>query len=125
MLDNKMEPAVARNMVKGLPDTLHSEFRLSYSMLLNLQRGEGRMQAKELLASSFKQFQVEQALPALKEKVKKLEVSFVSTIPFIQPNHPKIPVCATNRTTMVQAYCFRLTVLRASPAIATCLLQCW
>ena len=69
-----MEPAVARNMVKGLPDTLHSEFRLGYSMLLNLMRGEGRMQARELLAASFKQFQVEQALPALKLKVEKLQV---------------------------------------------------
>ena len=81
MLDNKMEPAVARNMIKGLPDTLHSEFRLSYSMLLNLQRGEGRMKAKELLASSFKQFQVEQALPALKQKVQKLEVEEPSFSP--------------------------------------------
>lgn len=69
-----MEPAVARNMVKGLPDTLHSEFRLSYSMLLNLLRGEGRLKARELLAASFKQFQVEQALPALKHKVEALEV---------------------------------------------------
>lgn len=75
MLDNKMEPAVARNMVKGLPDTLHSEFRLSYSMLLNLQRGEGRLKAQELLAASFKQFQVEQALPALKQKVQQLQVT--------------------------------------------------
>ena len=74
MLDAKMEPAVARNMVKGLPDTLHSEFRLSYSMLLNLMRGEGRMPARELLAASFKQFQVEQALPALKLKVERLQV---------------------------------------------------
>lgn len=69
-----MEPAVARNMLKGLPDTLHSEFRLSYSMLLNLMRGEGRMPARELLAASFKQFQVEQALPALKLRVEKLQV---------------------------------------------------
>lgn len=74
MLDAKMEPAVARNMLKGLPDTLHSEFRLSYSMLLNLMRGEGRMPAREMLAASFKQFQVEQALPALKLRVENLQV---------------------------------------------------
>lgn len=69
-----MEPAVARNMVKGLPDTLHSEFRLSYSMLLNLMRGEGNVTAQELLAASFKQFQVEQALPSLKLRVDQLQV---------------------------------------------------
>ena len=75
-----MEPAVARDMVKGLPDTLHSEFRLSYSMLLNLMRGEGRMPARELLTASFKQFQVEQALPALKLKVEKLQVKALHAV---------------------------------------------
>ena len=43
-------------------------------MLLNLQRGEGRLKAPELLAASYKQFQVEQALPALKQKVQQLQV---------------------------------------------------
>lgn len=76
MLDSKLEPPIARDMVKGAPDMLHSEFRLGYSMLLNLMRGEGRLQAKELLAASFKQFQVEQALPALQAKIDSLEVCF-------------------------------------------------
>lgn len=35
-MDAKLEPAAAKDMVKGAPDTLHSEFHLSYSMLLNL-----------------------------------------------------------------------------------------
>ena len=75
MLDSKMEPAIARDMVKGAPDTLHSEFRLGYSMLLNMMRGQGRMKAQELLAASFKQFQVEQALPVLQKKIDSLQVS--------------------------------------------------
>ena len=74
MLDSKMEPAVAKNMVKGAPDTLHSEFRLGYSMLLNMMRGEGRIDARDLLAASYKQFQVERALPALRQKIQDLQV---------------------------------------------------
>ena len=74
MLDSKMEPAVAKNMVKGAPDTLHSEFRLGYSMLLTMMRGEGRMDARDLLAASYKQFQVERGLPALRQKIQDLQV---------------------------------------------------
>ena len=36
MMDTKLEPAVAKDMMKGAPDTLYSEFHLTYSMLLNL-----------------------------------------------------------------------------------------
>lgn len=35
-MDTKLEPSVAKEMIKGAPDTLHSEFHLEYSMLLNL-----------------------------------------------------------------------------------------
>ena len=38
MLDTKMEPGIAKEMVKGAPDTLHSEFHLGYNMLLNMLR---------------------------------------------------------------------------------------
>ena len=40
MLDTRLEPAVAREMVQGAPDTLRSEFHLGYNMLLNLLRCE-------------------------------------------------------------------------------------
>ncbi len=73
MLDTKLEPAVAKDMVKGAPDTLHSEFHLSYNMLLNLLRTEGADPAA-LLAASYRQFQVERALPALQARVAQLEV---------------------------------------------------
>jgi rRNA-processing arch domain len=38
MLDAKMEPMIAKEMVKGAADTLYSEFSLGYSMLLNMLR---------------------------------------------------------------------------------------
>lgn len=59
MLDTKMEPSVAREMVKGAPDVLTSSFHLGYNMLLNLGLvgGEGAQPA-DLMAQSFRQFQV-------------------------------------------------------------------
>lgn len=41
MIDQKMEPEVARDMLKGEPDVLNSAFHLTYSMILNMMRVEG------------------------------------------------------------------------------------
>ena len=73
-LDTRMEPAVARGMVQGAPDTLHSEFQLSYTMLLNLLLGEAALGPEALLQASFRQFQTERALPALRARTARLEV---------------------------------------------------
>jgi len=40
MLDSKMEPAVAKDMLRGAPDPLWSEFRLGYAGLLAQLRCE-------------------------------------------------------------------------------------
>ena len=40
MLDEKMEPAAAKNILKGIADPLNSTFHLGYNMLLNLLRVE-------------------------------------------------------------------------------------
>ncbi|KAI3427412.1 hypothetical protein D9Q98_010327 [Chlorella vulgaris] len=72
MMDEKLEPAVAKDMIKGAPDTLYSEFHLEYSMLLNLLRVEG-VEPEQLMARSYRQFQMERALPELEARVAKLE----------------------------------------------------
>ena len=41
MVDEKMEPHVAKGMLKGTSDPLISSFHLGYNMLLNLMRVEG------------------------------------------------------------------------------------
>jgi ATP-dependent RNA helicase DOB1 len=64
MLDAKMEPAVAKAMIKGSPDALTSAFSLRYSTLLSLARVEGAT-PEALLARSFRQWQARGALPAL------------------------------------------------------------
>ena len=73
MLDTKMEPPVARDMVKGAPDQLRSAFHLNYSSLLNMLRCEG-VEPEALMKASFAQFQMERSLPQLQAKVTQLEV---------------------------------------------------
>ena len=74
MLDTKMEPSIAKDMVKGAPDTLHSEFHLGYNMLLNMLRVEDA-DPEALLRASYKQFQMEKSLPQLERKVQELQAS--------------------------------------------------
>ena len=72
MLDAKMEPAVAKAMIKGSPDALTSAFSLRYSMILGLARVEGAS-PEALLARSFRQWQARRALPALQARAAALE----------------------------------------------------
>ena len=72
MMDERMDPPVAKNMLHGQSDTLDSAFRLNYAMILNLMRVEGA-DPESLIQSSFAQFQNDRALPALEAKVVELE----------------------------------------------------
>eukprot|EP00798_Chlamydomonas_sp_ICE-L_P020959 gene20959-27812_t len=72
MLDSRLEPPVAKEMIKGAPDTMYSEFHLGYNMLLSLLRVAGA-DPEQLMASSFRQFQVERSLPKLEENVQMLK----------------------------------------------------
>ena len=72
ILDAKLEPATAKNMLRGAPDTLYSEFHLTYSMLLNMLRVEGA-EPEELMKRSYRQFQAERALPALEARADAIE----------------------------------------------------
>ncbi|KAL1920074.1 uncharacterized protein VTP21DRAFT_1220 [Calcarisporiella thermophila] len=72
MLDEKMEPAVAKNMVKGEADRLNSAFHLSYNMVLNLMRVEG-ISPEFMLERCFFQFQNTMRVPELEDELKALE----------------------------------------------------
>ena len=72
MMDERMDPPVAKNMLHGQSDSLDSAFHLSYSMILNLMRVEGA-EPESLIQSSFAQFQNDRALPALEAKVAEIE----------------------------------------------------
>jgi ATP-dependent RNA helicase DOB1 len=77
MLDEKMEPAVAKGMLKGQADPLNSAFYLSYNMILNLMRVEG-IAPESMLAKSFFQFQNNSTLPTLEAEVKMLNEQLAS-----------------------------------------------
>ena len=64
MVDEKMEPAVAKGMLKGQADYLHSAFHLTYTMILNLIRIEG-IKPEQMLEGSFFQFQSGAKIPQL------------------------------------------------------------
>ena len=69
MIDEKMEPAAATDLLRGQTDPLHSAFHLGYNMLLNLLRVEGG-DPERMMALSFHQFQNERAAPALAAAVR-------------------------------------------------------
>ncbi|XP_050401824.2 exosome RNA helicase MTR4 [Patella vulgata] len=72
MIDEKMSPAVGKNLLRGLPDPLNSAFHLTYNMVLNLLRVE-EINPEYMLERSFYQFQNYAAIPDLCEKLKKKE----------------------------------------------------
>ncbi|KAH8393685.1 hypothetical protein KR200_009714 [Drosophila serrata] len=70
MIDEKVSPAVGREIVQGKADPINSAFHLTYNMVLNLLRVE-EINPEYMLERSFYQFQNQAALPGLHEKVKK------------------------------------------------------
>eukprot|EP01132_Coremiostelium_polycephalum_P008013 gene8013-9858_t len=72
MVDEKMEPTIAKGMVKGQADRLTSSFWIGYSMLLNMLRVED-IDPENLLKRSFHQYQQEAMVPQLVSKCEKFE----------------------------------------------------
>lgn len=68
MIDEKMEPQVAKGMVKGQADRLDSAFHLGYNMILNLMRVEG-ISPEFMLEHSFYQFQNVISVPLMEKKM--------------------------------------------------------
>lgn len=72
MIDEQMEPTVAKGMVKGEADRLDSAFHLSYNMILNLLRVEG-ISPEFMLERCFFQFQNGAKVPALEKEQQSLQ----------------------------------------------------
>ena len=72
MVDQKMEPEIAKGMLKGNMDPLNSTFHLSYNMLLNLMRIEDS-HPEQMIRKSFHQFQNDRATPDIYRKKKELQ----------------------------------------------------
>ncbi|XP_075039653.1 exosome RNA helicase MTR4 [Mixophyes fleayi] len=75
MVDEKLSPAIGKQLLKGSADPLNSAFHLTYNMVLNLLRVE-EINPEYMLEKSFYQFQHYRAIPGVAEKVKKLEEQY-------------------------------------------------
>lgn len=75
MIDEKMEPQVAKGMVKGQADRLDSAFHLGYNMILNLMRVEG-ISPQFMLLNSFYQFQNAASVPKLEQHLQQLTIEY-------------------------------------------------
>ena len=72
MIDDKMNPAIGRELLKGAADQLNSAFHLTYNMVLNLLRVE-EVNPEFMMERSFHQFQNYSNIPKLYQNVKDLE----------------------------------------------------
>jgi ATP-dependent RNA helicase DOB1 len=72
MMDEKLEPSVAKGMLKGQADALNSAFHLKYNMVLNLMRVEG-ISPEYMLQRSFFQFQNNASVPVMERQCAELE----------------------------------------------------
>lgn len=68
MANKKLEPEVAKSILKGQSDPLYSSFHLGYNMLLNMMRVED-LRPEDIIMQSFHQFQNERVLPEIKAKL--------------------------------------------------------
>ncbi|ABN67937.2 Dead-box family helicase required for mRNA export from nucleus [Scheffersomyces stipitis CBS 6054] len=75
MIDEKMEPQVAKGMVKGQADRLDSAFHLGYNMILNLMRVEG-ISPEFMLENSFYQFQNAASVPVMEKTLQDLTLKY-------------------------------------------------
>lgn len=78
MINEQMDPNIAKGMVKGVADRLDSAFHLGYNMILNLLRVEG-ISPEYMLEHCFYQFQHATKVPKLEEKQLLLENKFAET----------------------------------------------
>ncbi|KAJ3323503.1 ATP-dependent RNA helicase mtr4 [Boothiomyces sp. JEL0866] len=69
MIDEKMEPDIAKGMLKGVSDSLDSAFHLTYTMILNLSRVDG-VTPEYMLESSFHQHQNTAKIPEIAKNIK-------------------------------------------------------
>jgi len=75
MMDEKVSPAVGKEIVQGKPDPINSAFHLTYNMVLNLLRVE-EINPEYMLERSFFQFQNQSSIPHIvNSKTCSLELS--------------------------------------------------
>lgn len=75
MVDEKVAPAVGKEIVQGQPNAINSAFHLTYNMVLNLLRVE-EINPEYMLERSFFQFQNQSTIPELYRKVQQKQEEY-------------------------------------------------
>jgi ATP-dependent RNA helicase DOB1 len=86
MVDEKVSPAVGREIVQGKPNAINSAFHLTYNMVLNLLRVE-EINPEYMLERSFFQFQNQSTIPELYKKVQQKQEEYEN---FVVPEEASI-----------------------------------
>ena len=86
MVDEKLEPAAAKTLVKGEADRLDSAFHLGYNMILNLMKVEG-ISPEFMLEKCFFQFQSSAGIPLLERGMHDRFISLVETFIVVHRAH--------------------------------------
>ena len=73
MINGKMEPQTAKEIVRGEQDKLNSAFYLGYNMILNLMRVEG-ISPEFMLEHCFYQFQNTSSVSGLEKELEQLHI---------------------------------------------------
>jgi ATP-dependent RNA helicase DOB1 len=76
MIGEQMEPAIAKEIVRGQQDNLNSAFHLGYNMVLNLMRVEG-ISPEYMLERCFFQFQNTASVSGLEKRKLKMSYSLL------------------------------------------------
>ncbi|KAF2833537.1 antiviral helicase [Ophiobolus disseminans] len=84
MIGEAMEPAVAKEIVRGQQDNLNSAFHLGYNMILNLMRVEG-ISPEFMLEKCFFQFQNTAGVSSLEKQLQELEIERSNTVIIDEP----------------------------------------
>lgn len=79
MINEQMEPAIAKEIVRGQQDNLNSAFHLGYNMILNLMRVEG-ISPEFMLERCFFQFQNTAGVSNLEKELQELEAEKANII---------------------------------------------
>ncbi|WP_193598854.1 DEAD/DEAH box helicase [Microbacterium sp. YJN-G] len=82
-----MDPQAVAALASRRTYPLNSSFRPTYNMAVNLLDRFGRSQAREILESSFAQFQADRAVVGLAKKVKDAEESLAGYLKSMQCEH--------------------------------------
>ncbi|KAG7310496.1 hypothetical protein JYU34_003283 [Plutella xylostella] len=104
MIDQKVTPAVVKDMVQGKADPINSAFHLTYNMVLNLLRVE-EINPEYMLERSFFQFQNQAAIPDLIDKVKSKQKQYDAVS--VEQEHSIASYCSTRSQLQLLGQQFR------------------